>query len=155
MNDLKELIHKIHRGFQKKIVIIFIDFQIIFLAYFLSFFIRFDLNISFEYLKLAIYTFPVIATIKVITYSILGLHHIIWRYTSLHDLLRIIKASTINNVMYTIIFYLTFQFQGYPRSVIIIDWFLYIMMFAGIRVFYRYYFNLFYHSSGSNTRNDK
>jgi FlaA1/EpsC-like NDP-sugar epimerase len=54
----------------------------------------------------------------------------------------IIKASTINNTIFAMILLLIWQLQGFPRSVILIDWFLFIMIFAGTRVFYRYYFEM-------------
>jgi FlaA1/EpsC-like NDP-sugar epimerase len=56
---------------------------------------------------------------------------------------KIIQASAINNVVYAIIIYLIMQIQDFPRSIVIIDWGLYIMIFAGIRLFYRYYRELF------------
>ena len=133
---------------QKKEIIIFLDLQLILIAYLMAFFTRFDFNIPVDHLKIMIYTFPVILTIKLATYILFGLHRIIWRYASVRDLIRIIKASTVNNTIFAIIFYVTFQFQGYPRSVILIDWFLYIMMFGGARLFYRYYFE---HSNFNNS----
>ncbi|MCK4815296.1 hypothetical protein KA005_05965, partial [bacterium] len=143
MSDLRQKIQRIKSAIRRKEVIIFLDIQLIFLAYLGSFFIRFDLGIPLNYLKLMIYTFPVVLAVKLTTYIVFRLHRIIWRYTGVRDLMRIIKVSSINSAIYAIIFYITFQLQGYPRSVILIDWGLFIMMFAGVRIFYRYYILLF------------
>jgi FlaA1/EpsC-like NDP-sugar epimerase len=127
---------------QKKDMIIFLDLQFILIAYLIAFFIRFDLGIPLDYLKLMIYTFPVVLAVKLTTYIVFRLHRIIWRYTGVRDLMRIIKVSSINNAIYAIIFYITFQLQGYPRSVILLDWGLFIIVFVGVRIFYRYYFEI-------------
>ena len=152
-NEHKSKLRTYLKIFQKKEIIIFLDFQLIFIVYVTSFLLRLDISISIEYLKLIIYTLPLVLAIKITTYILFGLHLIIWRYTSIKDLIKIIKASTINNILYALVFYLTFQFEGYPRSVILIDWFLYIMMFGGARLFYRYYFehSNFNNSNGNNS----
>lgn len=155
MSYLRQKIQRIKSAIRRKEVIIFLDIQLMFLAYLLSFFIRFDLGIPLNYLKLMIYTFPVVLAVKLTTYIVFGLHRIIWRYTGVRDLMKIIKVSSINSAIYAIIFYITFQFQEYPRSVILIDWGLFIMMFAGIRIFYKYYYKIFGFSDQKNKNSIK
>ena len=132
---LKVLIAKI----SNKRFITFIDFQLMFIAYLVSFILRFDFKISSEYLRIFFITFPLVLAIKIAVYIIWDIHRIIWRYTGIRDLVLIIKASTINNLIYALLLFLLFQFEGYPRSIIIIDWFLFIMLLGGVRLFYRYF----------------
>lgn len=119
---------------------IFIDVQLTFLAYFLSFLLRFDFRIPSDSLSMFYLTFPIVIIIKIITYIYFNLNRVVWHYTSISDLIKIIKSSTLSNILYGLIVYLLFHFQNYPRSVILLDWFLYIAFLSGTRLFYRFYF---------------
>ncbi len=127
-------------AFQKKPFIYFLDFQSIFLAYSMAFLLRFDFSIPAEDLKILIISFPLIFIIKAIWYIYLKIDSILWRYTSVKDLINIIKAFSISNVIFGLLLFILFQFEGYPRSIIIIDWFLSIMFLGGLRFVYRIYF---------------
>ena len=123
--------------FQKKRFIILIDFQSIFLSYLLAFLLRLDFYLSPQEVRIMIYTFPIIFIIKAIAYFTFGVHQILWRYTSVQDLIKIVKVSTLSNILYVLVIYFFTHFEGYPRSIFLIDWFLLIMLFAGSRILYR------------------
>ncbi len=119
---------------QNKSVIIFIDFQLIFLSYIISFFLRFDFIIPSQFLKMMFFTLPVVLGIKIFTYIYFNIHRIIWKFTGISDLIKIIKVSSFNNALFALILFALIGFKGYPRSVILIDWFLTIMFLGGSRI---------------------
>jgi FlaA1/EpsC-like NDP-sugar epimerase len=63
-----------------------------------------------------------------------------WRYTSISDLLNIIKAALTSSLLITIFIAFKMRFIGYPRSVFIIDCFLTILFIAGFRLRVRLFF---------------
>ncbi|WP_412463502.1 polysaccharide biosynthesis protein [Halobacteriovorax sp. RT-2-6] len=85
----------------------------------LSFFIRTDFkgfSISTEnFIKIVVITFFV----KIIFFRIYKINKMIWRYASIAEILRIVKASLISILVYSMIFFLVDV--NIPRSVPIID----------------------------------
>jgi FlaA1/EpsC-like NDP-sugar epimerase len=56
----------------------------------------------------------------------------------MNDLLRILKAITIGSLVFTLYILIRYQFIGFPRSVLIIDWFVIITFLGGTRFLYRF-----------------
>jgi len=67
-----------------------------------------------------------------------------WRYTSVVDLMNIIKASCASSLVLITILLLKTRFVGYPRSVFIIDWFLTVTLISGFRISVRLFFEKVY-----------
>ena len=64
-----------------------------------------------------------------------------WRYTSIADLLNIIKASSVSTlVIVCLILFSYSRFIGFPRSVFIMDWCFTVLLISGYRVCIRLYF---------------
>ncbi|MGD9637664.1 MAG: polysaccharide biosynthesis protein [Alphaproteobacteria bacterium] len=61
----------------------------------------------------------------------------IWRFASLNDLLTIIKAVTILQISFVILLFLVNRVDSYPRSAIIINWFVLCALLGSPRFFYR------------------
>lgn len=106
-------------------------------AYFLSFLLRFDFNISHtEFIYFYTTLLPVI-TIKCSVFYFSDLYQGMWRYTSINDLKSIIKASFVSSSL-TIIYVLTiYRFVGFSRSVFFIDGFLTVFFTSGFRLLIR------------------
>jgi len=140
MNRIFKFLLFIISGIKKKPIIFLLDFQLIALAYLFAFLLRLDFSLTDNNLKILLFSFPLVFTLKVIIYLFFKIDKIIWRYTSVKDLVAIIKTFTLSNVIYGPIVYSLIDMGGYPRSVIIIDWFLSIILLTGVRVLYRIYF---------------
>lgn len=66
-----------------------------------------------------------------------GLYRGIWRYASISDLYAIIRAVTLAILIFLpTLFFLT-RLENYPRSVLILTWFVLIFSLGGSRLFYR------------------
>jgi FlaA1/EpsC-like NDP-sugar epimerase len=63
-----------------------------------------------------------------------------WRYTSIDDLLNIIKASGISSLLVVTLVAFTHGLAGFARAAFVIDWGLTVFLIAGYRVGIRLYF---------------
>jgi len=89
---------------------------------------------------------PIVLIIKIISFYFFDLYRGMWRYTSLADLLNIIKASCVSTlVIVCLILFSHTRFIGFPRSVFIIDWCFTVLLISGCRLCIRIYFE---HISG-------
>lgn len=71
------------------------------------------------------------------TFYVFGLYRGMWRYSSTHDLTRVIKGVLAAVVVSYITLFLFFRLSGIPRSAIAIDVFLLILTLGGGRFAYR------------------
>jgi FlaA1/EpsC-like NDP-sugar epimerase len=92
---------------------------------------------------------PFVLIIKISCFYFFDLYRGMWRYTSISDLLNIIKASCVSSlVIVCLILFSHSRFIGFPRSVFIIDWCFTILLISGYRVCIRLYFE---QNSGDKT----
>jgi FlaA1/EpsC-like NDP-sugar epimerase len=66
-----------------------------------------------------------------------GLYRGIWRYASMPDMIAIAKAVTLTLLIYLPILFLVTRLEGFPRSTLIICWFVLIALLGGPRLAYR------------------
>ena len=67
---------------------------------------------------------PIIVLSKLFSLFVFGIYKGFWKYTSLSDLINIIKASSLGSLLSLSILALTFGLPGFPRSIIFIDYFI-------------------------------
>jgi FlaA1/EpsC-like NDP-sugar epimerase len=131
----------IHKFFNKNFLIIFIvDVLLLAAALYDAFLIRFEFNIPPFYLDLFLRMLPYVIVTKIACLYFFDLYRGMWRYTSISDLLNIIKAATASSLLITLFIAFKMRFIGYPRSVFIIDCFLTILFIAGFRLLVRLFF---------------
>jgi len=124
-----------------------IDTSAIALSFFGAFLLRFDFNIPSEFLSLLISWLPVFIGIQLIFFNISGFYNVIWRFTSVWEMLNIIKSVTISSLTGIVFLGLIQGWAGYPRSVILIFYILNVLTICSSRIAVRLYFSHFHHSS--------
>ena len=115
------------------------DGSFIILAYFLAYLLRFEGEIPYsDWMKFTA-SVPFIVVFKLFIFFIFGLYRGMWRYTSLVDFFNVLKATLFSSgvIILTILF--TYRFEGFPRSVFILDWILSFIFIGGIRVAIRFF----------------
>ena len=65
---------------------------------------------------------------------IFSLYKGMWRYTSFVDLFNVLKATTTSSTVIILAVLFVYRFEGFPRSVFILDWILTSVFVSGIRV---------------------
>lgn len=134
----------------KNVVIIFLTDALLFTCSLcLSYLLRFDFDISKSSAYLLWHALPFAVMGKLIVFYWFDLYSGMWRYTSIGDLLNITKASLLSSLVIvgTILFFN--RFEGFPRSVFLIDCLLTILLISGFRVVIRLYFE---HAADENIK---
>ena len=76
--------------------------------------------------------------VSTVVFVAMKLYKGVWRYTSLQDLIQIMKAATITILAFLLVMFLVLRLEGFPRSVFLINWFVLVAMLAGPRLLFRY-----------------
>ena len=131
-----------YRFFDKNFLLILgIDIILLACALYFSNLVRFDFTIPEEHWVAFKWILPFVLVIKIISFYFLDLYRGMWRFTSIADLLNIIKATTISFfLIICLILFSPARFLGFSRSVFVIDWCFTILLIAGFRLSVRIYF---------------
>jgi len=125
----------------KNFYIVFsIDILIIIISFYMAYAIRFDFSIPNSYFIDMLNIIPVIIVLKVIFFIGFHMYQGMWRYTSIIDLFNIVKAVLVSSISIILFILIVHRFEGYPRSVFIIDGILCLILIGGLRAFIRLYF---------------
>ncbi len=124
------------------LVIVGIDTLLLAIAWYGAHVLRFNFDVPASNLGMMKKVFPVVIIIKAGTFYFLDLYRGMWRYTSITDLLNIIKAASIGSLLSISLISFGTRLAGFARSVFIIDWCLTILLISGFRLSIRLYFEL-------------
>jgi FlaA1/EpsC-like NDP-sugar epimerase len=103
------------------------------LAYVLAFLLRFDFDVPARYWEMIGATLPYLLAVRLATFSFFGLFRGWWRHVGVGDLRNLLWAVTLSSVAFLAILFLTGQLDGLPRSALVLDWGIAILLFGGAR----------------------
>ncbi|MFC1882179.1 polysaccharide biosynthesis protein [Thermodesulfobacteriota bacterium] len=83
---------------------------------------------------------PFVLITKIVSFYLFDLYRGMWRYTSIADLLNVIKASTLSTLLIISFILFRYRFLGFPRSVFLIDWCFTVLFVSGLRLAVRIFF---------------
>ena len=123
------------------------DCIIIVLSIYLSILFRYDFNIPVIIKKLLTsQNFIMLIALKIFCFRIFRLYRGMWRYTSVWDMMNIIKANILSTIMLTIFIIFSISFNNLSRSLILIDFIVCTGMVSisrlGIRMFFSHIKNI-------------
>ncbi|MBF0522025.1 MAG: polysaccharide biosynthesis protein [Candidatus Omnitrophica bacterium] len=128
VNETKqEIILRYRRG-----IILLAHVAIVVVAYSLSFLLRFDFSIPLSELPGFFNAFFLIIPVKLLVFAYFGLYRGLWMYSSIYDLMKILKAN-VSATAFFIISVALWGGQGFPRSIFIVDFVLCTGLVGGIR----------------------
>ena len=122
------LLHK------RRLVELIVDFLMISCVYVLAHMLRFEGQLNPDVHALIVQSLPLVLALKLACFAGFGLYRGVWRYVGLADLVTVFKAVTLGSVLSTALLVYAWRFEGYSRSVLIIDWMLTFLAVAGSRV---------------------
>ncbi|MBA2313739.1 MAG: polysaccharide biosynthesis protein [Actinobacteria bacterium] len=99
----------------------------------LAFLIRFDFDVPATEWRRAGEALVLLLAIRMAFYWYFKLYEGLWRYVSMRDILAILRATTLSEVVF-VAAVLAFSGYGFPRSIFVIDWLLCIAFVAGTRL---------------------
>ena len=106
-----------------------------------AFLLRFDFRIPSEVFSLLKHYIPILLFTKLTSFAAFGLYRGMWRYTSISDLINIIKASSMGTLLAISVFALLHGFTGFPKTVLFIDFTLCTILLCLSRASVRIYFS--------------
>ncbi len=126
--------------YSKLLIVLGIDVALITASIYGAYLIRFEFSVPSQYLVLLYKALPVIILVKITSFYFFDLYRGMWRYTSIADLFNIIKASALSSfLVISFILFMT-RFEGFSRSIFIIDWCFTVLLITGYRVAIRLYY---------------
>ena len=121
-----------------------LDIALVNISIILSFLLRFDLSLPDNiYLLFKPLNIATLIFIKIISFKIFGLYRGLWRYTSVWDMLNIVKATSLSSFLLIYNVYYTIGFELIPRSIFFIDYIICTGLISisrlGIRMFFTHF----------------
>ncbi len=121
----------------RTLVIILHDIAVAALAWLGAYWLRFNLAVPPEYQAAALSTLAWVVPLQAVVFWRFGLYRGIWRFASLPDLKRIVFAVAIAALMIPLVLILFRVHVVVPRSVLILDPLLLVIVMGGSRLAYR------------------
>ncbi|WP_223258055.1 polysaccharide biosynthesis protein [Candidatus Methylopumilus universalis] len=121
----------------KKMLVFCHDAMASIIAWFFAYQLRFNFNVPGEQFTGFLQSLPYIVIIQILAFYFFDLYRGVWRFASLVDLKRIIFSVSISLVIFSVICLIIRPLFFVPRSVIIIDLLLLILIMGGSRFLYR------------------
>jgi FlaA1/EpsC-like NDP-sugar epimerase len=121
-----------------RVILVFIhDFVAAAAAWYLAYALRFNLDISPEYFEGMLRTLPWVIALQALVFWRFGLYRGVWRYASLPDLKRILLAIGVGAMATALLLHLMLMGELVPRSVLLLDPILLLLLMGGSRFAYR------------------
>ena len=80
---------------------------------------------------------PIFTVICLVVFTQMKLYRGLWRYASMQDLIAIGKAVTLSIMLFASVMFFISRLEGMPRSALVINWLLLLVMLGGPRFLYR------------------
>lgn len=114
------------------------DLVVVLLAWSGAYWLRFNLGLPPpKFLNAAQQALPLVILIQALVFYSLGLYRGIWRFASVPDLIRILKAAALGVLFIALALALITRLQGVPRSVLPLYFILLSILLSGPRLVYR------------------
>ncbi|HEV7744016.1 MAG TPA: hypothetical protein VGO56_03370 [Pyrinomonadaceae bacterium] len=124
-------------SYKRRIFEVLLDVILILLAYWAAYAFKFGALSGSTAWKLFLRTVPVLVFVKMASFLVVGVYRGLWRYTGLDDLIVFAKAIVLGSVVSVMVVLFAFRFEGFSRTVFMIDGILMFMFLAGSRLAFR------------------
>jgi UDP-GlcNAc:undecaprenyl-phosphate GlcNAc-1-phosphate transferase len=116
--------------------LVLLDFVMIIVAYQAAYLLRFEDD--FDGVR-AVFrqSLPLVIACQLVGLAVYRTSAGIWRYTSLADLVRLVQAATVGTVLAVAAVAFAYRFEGFSRTVFVLDWLLLTGFLCGSRVAFR------------------
>ncbi|MGH7307128.1 MAG: hypothetical protein ACREK6_00365 [Candidatus Rokuibacteriota bacterium] len=122
--------------YKRQVMTLLLDLCLIPIAYYASYLVRFEKELD-RYIDLFYRSVPVVLVIQLATLAVFGVYRGVWRFTSMSDLLRIGRATATGAMATVVALVYTTRFEGFSRTVFILDWVFLFVLVAGSRISFR------------------
>jgi len=103
------------------------------LAYRFAFTLRFDLTMPEDVRPLYWATLPYVMGGRLLAFALFGLFQGWWRHVGMRDLIDLVQAVTLSSALLLVTLFFGAGLEGFPRSLLALDWITAILVFGGLR----------------------
>ncbi len=122
----------------RRLLVSLYDLFTIPLAWFGAYFLRFNLGLPpVSFLEQALYMLPLLFVVQGLVYRWQGLYLGVWRFASIPDFMRIVKAVIIGVSISVALVFVINRMEGMPRSIFPLYGMLLFFLLGGARISYR------------------
>lgn len=121
----------------RRVVLFFFDAFAGIISFYVACFLRFDGDIPPLYQELVIELIPIVFICRSASYYYFNFYNRFWKYSSLEDLIQIMKAVTTGTLLILFSLFILNRAEILPRSVLVIDVVLLIIILGGSRLGWR------------------
>jgi len=122
--------------YKRQVATVLVDVVSIVLAYYCAYLLRFEANVGLHQETFA-QSLPMVVGCQLAALAAFHTYRGVWRYTTLVDLVRLLKAITVGVVATVLALLLVHRFEGYSRAVFVLDWLLLLALVGGTRLCFR------------------
>ena len=122
---------------KRRIFEVFLDAFLITLAYYSAFALLFSSFENSTNWEIFLKTLPLLIVIKLGSFLLVGVYRGLWRYTSVGDLITFTKGVLLGSILSVLAVLLLYRFQGFSRTVFILDGMLLLLAVVGSRMAFR------------------
>lgn len=119
-----------------QVAMVLIDFALLIAAYDAAYLLRFEGELGVMR-GVFVESVPIVVGCQIVALMLHRTYQGLWRYTSLEDLVRVVRAVTLGTLAAIVAIVLAFRFDGYSRSVFVLDWLMVTVFLCGSRVAFR------------------
>jgi UDP-GlcNAc:undecaprenyl-phosphate GlcNAc-1-phosphate transferase len=124
-------------SYKRRIFEVLLDVVLILLSYWCAYAVKFGALSGSTAWKLFLRTLPVLVFVKMAAFLVVGVYRGIWRYTGLDELIVFAKAVVLSSILSVLAVLFAFRFEGFSRTIFIVDGVLMFMFLAGSRMAFR------------------
>ncbi|MDR4497032.1 MAG: polysaccharide biosynthesis protein [Candidatus Scalindua sp.] len=121
----------------RRIVVTAIHVLQVALANYLAFVLKFESFVHPLYVNQLLSSLPILLLIRLMLYLQAGMYKDIWRYSSISDLISIIRTTALGSIVFFAINRYLMGNTLYPLSIYILEWILLLFVYGGTRFFTR------------------
>ncbi len=142
----RTLVNELHRvvARRRRIIAFTIYTAIVMVAWVAAYLLRFELTIPEAHGETMRLTVLPMAVLHLLAFHLVRLSTERWRYIGPRDVVRLVGGATIGSVAFVLLMAVLQPTPPVPRSVILIDWMLVVLMVAGAWLTYRTIFEVFF-----------
>src|SRR6266705_3731435 len=126
-------------SYKRRIFEVLLDVVLISLSYWSAYAIKFGPYQNDVQWRLFLRTLPVLVFVRLGAFLLMGVYRGIWRYTGIGDLVLFAKAVALGSVVSLLILLFRFHFQGFSRTVFMIDGVVMLLLLSVSRMTFRFF----------------
>ena len=123
-------------SYKRQVAAVIVDTILIATSYYASYLLRFEQQAPRE-LATFVQSLPVVIGCQLAAFGVCRMYQGIWRYTSVRDVLQLVKAVSTGTGLAVLLLVLAYGFEGYSRTLFVLDWMLLVGSAGAVRLFFR------------------